>query len=124
MVVGEGLQDFVAGGGEMEDDAAAVDGIAGAAEEAGFFAALTELDGGVMAEAEAFGDVGDGYEGGVGGAGDLQQKLMLLGLEASLGGALLAEVEEFAEFVAEVGEWLEGAHSIIVSYCDTYEFGG
>jgi hypothetical protein len=60
-----------------------------------------------VAEAEAGGGVGDGGGDAVGGAGDLEQELMLLGGEVALGGGGFAELQEGAELVAELGEGLQ-----------------
>jgi hypothetical protein len=80
-----------------------------------------------MAEAEAFGDPGDGGFYAVGRSGDLQHELMLLGMQGGLGSGLLAEVEELAESVAEFGEGLEalavwgGVHGCLyISYHDVF----
>ncbi len=107
VVFGEVLEDFAAFLGDGEDDAAAVVGVFGADEEAFCDGAVDQLDDGVVAEAEALGGVGDGGERAVGCSGDLQQELMLLGMQIDFVGGLLAEVGEGAEVVAELGEGLE-----------------
>jgi hypothetical protein len=123
VVVGEVIEDAAADGSELQQDAAAVSGVVDAGEQASLFAALGELDDAVMAKAEADGGVGDGGGDAVGGSGDLQQELMLLGWEIALGGGCLAELQEGAELVAELGENLEAAlvfvrrHRYIVSRC-------
>jgi len=90
VVFGELVEETVAGGGEPEQDAAAVFGVGRAGEQASGLAALGELDDAVMAEAEAFGDIGDGGEGVGGGSGDLEEELVLLGGKAAGLQALLA----------------------------------
>ena len=121
MVVGEIIEDSAAGGRELQQDAAAVGWVVDTGEQASLFAALGELDDAVMAQAEADGGVGDGGCDAVGGSGDLQQELMLLGGEIALGGGGLAELQEGAELVAELGENLKSAvvfvrrHKYIVS---------
>jgi hypothetical protein len=79
---------------------------AAAQDEAGFLAAVDELDDAVVAQGEALREEGDG--GRLRGTGDLEQELMLLGGETDVGRGLLAEVEEAAEGVAEVGEVRDG----------------
>jgi hypothetical protein len=76
-------------------------------DEPGLFAALAEFNDAVMAQAEPLGYVGDCGLLAVGGSGDVEQELMLLGMEAGVGGAAFAEVEELAEGVAELGQGLE-----------------
>jgi hypothetical protein len=107
VVFREGLEDFAALFGNGEDDAATVCGVFGAEEEAFGDGAVDELDDGVVAEAEALGCVCDGGERAAGCSSDLQQKLMLLGMEVDFVGGLLAEVSEDAEVVAELGEGLQ-----------------
>ncbi len=95
------MEEAAALSSEMQEDDAAVLAV-GAAEEAGLFAALAELDDGVVAEAEAVGEVADG--GRLGRAGDLEEELVLLRMKAGAAGGVFTEVEEEAELVAEVGE--------------------
>jgi hypothetical protein len=82
-----------------------------------------------MAQAKPVGDVGDGGFHAVGGPGNLEQKLMLLGLQAGLSGGLFAEVQEAAESVAEFRQglkavvvgWIGVKHSEeIISYYDAF----
>ena len=49
----------------------------------------------------------------VGGFGNLQQQLMLQGGEIALGDGGLAELQEHAELVAELGENLESAEVFV-----------
>jgi hypothetical protein len=94
-------------GCDLQDDAAAVGGVLLAADQAGFFAALAEFDDAVMAKAQPFGYVGHGCFGVVWGSGYVEQELVLLGVETGFGGTALAELEELAEGVAELGQGLE-----------------
>jgi hypothetical protein len=76
-------------------------------DEPGFFAALAEFDDAVMAEAQPLGYIRYRRLFGVGCSGDVEQELVLLGMEAGVGGAAFAEVEKLAEGVAELGQVLE-----------------
>jgi hypothetical protein len=107
VVGGEGVEEAAAFAGDAEENAAAVCGVVGAEEEALGDGAIDELDDGVVAEAQALGGVGDGGEGARGGSCDLEEELVLLGVELELLGGLLAELEEGSELVAELGEGLE-----------------
>ena len=104
VIAGEAIEEAFAFRGEAKENAAAVGGVRGAAQEALVLGAVRELDDAVVAKAEALGGVGNGGRGAVGGTGDLEQELMLLGMEADGGGGGFAEVEEAAELEAEVGE--------------------
>lgn len=73
-----------------------------------------------MAQAEAFGEVGDGRFCAVGGSGDVEQELVLLGLKAGLGGAEFAEVKELAECVAEFCQGLDSLAVYGVVHEDNY----
>jgi hypothetical protein len=61
----------------------------------------------VVLQAQPVGNIGDGDQSPWRSACDLQHKLMLLGLQAGFDGTLLAEVEEFTEFVTECSQGLE-----------------
>jgi hypothetical protein len=89
---GEAFKRAFSGRGELEDDEAMVGVGLEALDEACFSASFAELDDAVMAEAEALGDPGDGGFNAIGRAGDLQHELVLLRVEVSLKGRLLAEV--------------------------------
>ena len=104
VIAGEAVEEALAFRSEAEQDAAAVGGVFGAAQEALMLGAVGELDDAVVAQAEALGGVGDGGWGAVGGAGDLEEQLVLLGMEADGDGGGFAEMEEAAELEAEVGE--------------------
>jgi hypothetical protein len=88
---------------QFENDEAMIGVGLKALDKAGIGAALAEFDDAVMAEAETFGDPGDGGFDAVWRTGDLQHELMLLGLEACFVGGLFAEEEEFAQGVTEFG---------------------
>jgi hypothetical protein len=113
VVVGEGVQDRTALFCDGEEDAAAVERVFAAGEEAFGDGAVGELDYGVVAEAEALGGVGDGEDCVCGGAGDLQEELVLLGMQIDLLGGLLAEVEEGSELVAKVSESVQEGGLIV-----------
>ena len=107
VVAGEAGQKLATFAGDAEDGAATVFLIDGAFEKAFALAAVDELYGAVVLEAEALSGVGDGDGGGCGRAGDLEQELMLLWMEAGGKGGVLTEVGEGAKVVAELGEGLE-----------------
>ncbi len=75
----------------------------GPAHEARVFAPLAEFDNAVVAEAHHLGDVADGHRSAVRRTGDLQQKLMLLGLQPGGRGGLLAELQEAPNLITEFG---------------------
>lgn len=104
MIDGEVLEQPLAFGCHLQDGSAAVGWVGSADQQVLAFGAVDQLDDAVVAQTQARGRVGDGYDLGLRGAGDLKKELMLLGLQASFGGGALAEVEELAEFVAEVGQ--------------------
>jgi hypothetical protein len=107
MVIGEGLENFATLFRDGEDDAAAIVGVFGADEEAFGDGAVYQLDYGVVTESEALCGVGDGGYRAVGCAGDLEEQLVLLGMQIDFVSGLLAEVCEGAEVIAEFGERLE-----------------
>jgi hypothetical protein len=74
--------------------------------ETGQLAPFAEFDSGMVSKSHHLGDVGDRNQSAVGCPGDLEEKLMLLGLESGCGGGLLAELEESADLVPEFGEEL------------------
>jgi hypothetical protein len=80
--------------------------IGSSSHKAGQFAPFAELDGGMVSKAHHVGDVGDRNQSVVGRPGDLQQKLVLLGLEAGCSGGLLAELQESTNLVPEFGKEL------------------
>jgi hypothetical protein len=89
---------------QREPHAAAIRGVMRALQQARFFASIAEFDNAVVAQAQPLGCVRDGGFHALGSSGNLQQKLMLLGLEAGLLGALLAKQQKLAKRVAEVGQ--------------------
>jgi hypothetical protein len=112
---GEGVEDGAAFFCDGEDDAAAVERVFGASEKTFGYGAVGELDDGVVAETETLGGVSDGDDGVWRRSGDLQQELMLLGVQIDLLGGLLAELQEGADLVAEVSQGLE-EHGLIVRF--------
>lgn len=97
-------QDAISLAGDVEDCAAAVGGIFGAFQQVFAHAAVHQLDGAVMPEAQALGRIGDGDGSVFRRAGHLEEQLVLLRLEARFHGGLLAEEEEAAQLEAEIGE--------------------
>lgn len=104
VIAGEALQRASALTGEREQNLAAIAGIDRALEQAGVLAAMAELDNAVVTQAKPLRDVRDGDELAGWGAGDLEEKLMLLGLKAGADGSGFAELQETAQLTANVGE--------------------
>ncbi len=102
VLAGKAGENATAPAGDTEDCAAAVGRIFPALEQVLALAAVHQLDGAVVLEAEAPGGVGDGDGGFIGRAGHLEKQLVLLGLEAGFDRGLLTEVEEAAQLKAEV----------------------
>lgn len=96
MIAGEPAQKLTAFGRDVEKGTALVFSVGFAREQALAHGAIDELNSRVVAQAEAFGGVGDGDRGSGGRAGDLKEKLVLLGLQAGLGGRGFTEVQEAA----------------------------
>jgi hypothetical protein len=92
--------------GEFEYYASAIVFIVGSLHKPCLLAAFAELDYGVVSKAHDLCDVGDGDEGVVGSAGDLQHKLVLLGLKAGCGSGLLTELQESSNLRSEFGQQL------------------
>ena len=91
------------GWGDLQGDAAAILSVVVTANQAGFFTALAEFDDGMVPEAEPFGYVRYGRLREVGGSGDVEQELVLLGMKAVVSGTGFAEMEELTEGVSELG---------------------
>jgi hypothetical protein len=94
-------------GRDAQQDTAGVCFVAGALEQAFVDGAVCELDHAVVPEAEPLGRVGDGGNCAGRRSGDLQQQLMLLGLETSRVGRLLTELYEGAKAIAKFGQPLD-----------------
>jgi hypothetical protein len=107
VMVREGIEDEAALAGDDEQDAAAVLGVFGAAEQALGDGSIDQLDDAVVAQAKTLGGIGDGGGGCLGGRGYLEEQLMLLRVETCLGRGVLAEVEKGAEVGAELCESLQ-----------------
>ena len=116
MRAGEPAQNLPAFGREVQNRAPLVAGIGFPGKKAFAGGAVDQLDGAVVPEAKALGGVGDGDRGALRRAGHLEQQLVLLRLQSDLRGGRLAELEEAAQFVAEVGQGAEervGGHLYI-----------
>lgn len=92
--------------GELEHHVPAIVLVVGSPYQTCQLATFAELYYGVVSQAHHLGDVGDGDEGVVWSAGDLQHKLVLLRLEAGCGGGLLAELQEPANLRSKFGQQL------------------
>src|SRR5581483_9678372 len=98
------VQQRLAARGEADEHLAAVGLAAAAANQPLGFGAIHQLDGAVVLEVQTLGELADGrlLPGGV--AADGEQELVLLGLDPGGAGGLLAEVDEAADLVAQLGE--------------------
>jgi hypothetical protein len=103
VIVRQGSQDSVSLRGDVESDTAAVGGVVLAMDQPDFFTALAEFDDCVMPQAEPFRSVGDRRLRAVGSSGDVEQELVLLGMETSVCGTGFAEMEKLPQGVAELG---------------------
>ena len=109
VVRGQFLEQPCAPGCDAQQDTASVGFIAGALEQTFFYGSVCELHYTVVPEAEALGRVGDGRECVGRRPGDLQQQLMLLGLQARGVRGLLTELEKRAKAIAKFGQPLDQA---------------
>jgi hypothetical protein len=103
VIVRQGSQNTVSLRGDVQGNAAAVGRVVLAMDQPGFFTALAEFDDSVMPQAEPLGYVGDRRLRAVGSSGDVEQELMLLGVETGVRGTGFAEVEKLPQGVAELG---------------------
>jgi hypothetical protein len=87
---------------DLQDDAAAIGGVVFAMDETGLFAALAELDDAVVAQSQPLRHVRYGRLHAIWRSGDVEQKLVLLGMEAGVGGTLFAELEKLAQGVTKL----------------------
>jgi hypothetical protein len=123
VVGGESPQHPMALRRELQYDSAPIRCVVLSAKQAGLFTSLAELNHAVVPQAEPFGGVGDRGFGAVGRSGDLQQQLVLLGVQACLFGALLAKQQKLPERIAKRGERLQylivwyGRSSLHISNC-------
>ena len=91
---------------DLDQDFALVQGVAVAADHAQRGQAVDEAHDGVMLQLQLPGQGADGRQPVGGQPLDREEQLVLLGLEALLAGRPLAEHEEAAKKVAEVGQAL------------------
>jgi hypothetical protein len=103
VIGGEFVEDAAAFLCDGEDHAARVFGVFAAFDEALAHGAIDEFNDTVVLQAEAFGGVGDRGEGVGGFAGDLEEELVLLWLDAGVRCGAFAVEEESAELEAELG---------------------
>jgi hypothetical protein len=94
-------------GGDTQQDAAGVALVGGALQQTLLDGAICQLHHAVVPQAEALGRVGDGGDGGGRRSGNLQQQLVLLGLQAGIVSGLLTELDEGAKAIAKFGQAFE-----------------
>jgi hypothetical protein len=104
MDAGEAVKNIRAFVGEADADQAAILSVADALDEAASGQAVDEADDAVMAKYQVIGELADAGRAVLVKAFDGKEQLMLLRLQPLDAGGLLAEVEEAADFVAEVAE--------------------
>ncbi len=92
---------------EFQKDTSTVGPILFALDQPRGLASITELDNRVMAQTKTLSRIANRRSHFVGGASDLEEKLMLLRLETALLRCCLAEVKKQAELVAKFGEYLK-----------------
>jgi hypothetical protein len=92
--------------GHLQLDAAAIVQILSTMDESGFFAALAQLNNGMMSKPQSFGGVGHRCLRFIRSSCELQQQLVLLWMEACLRGATLAKLEELTKLIPELRQVL------------------
>lgn len=113
---------------EAEDGAPLVLLVDGSLDEVFAFGAINQLNGAVVLQSETAGSIGDRNGSAFGRTGNLEQKLMLLRLQASCNRCIFAELEEFSEFESKLCQCDEqivrmndiGLH-VYISYHDIYD---
>ena len=79
-------------------------------QQTGILATVGQFYHAVVTQAKPLGQICDGKNSMLWRAGNLQQKLMLLGLQVRLGGGLFTEMKKAAQFITKLGEDLESHH--------------
>lgn len=87
-----------------EHDAAPVFGVLAPAHQALSLGAVGELNHAVLAQPKPLGEIIDGRGVALGNAGNLQQKLVLLGADVMLGGRTFAELQKRSQLITKVRE--------------------
>lgn len=103
----QGIKDGLACGRELNEGTAHVGWIAGALDESGTLSAIDELDGAVVAQDHALGEIGDGGLLALRHSGDDLHELILLGGDTAALGGDFAEGEKLPHLEAELCEALE-----------------
>ena len=104
MMHGQLPEDRLAVPGEVDEDLAAIPGVPSPSDQAAVDQAVDELDGAVVTELEPLGDLADGRDPARREPLHGEEQLVLLGLEPGRPRRLLAEVQEAADLVPELGE--------------------
>lgn len=104
MAGGKSAQHAAAFSGQRKHDATVVRGVVRAPDEAFGDRAIGQFHNAVLAQAEALGEKANGGLPACRQPGNLQQQLMLARLQPALLRGLLAEAEEAAQGITELGE--------------------
>jgi hypothetical protein len=101
---GKSAQHAAAFSGQRKHDATVVHGVMGAPYQAFCDGSVGEFDNTVLAQTKALREKTDSGLPACGKPGDLQQQLVLARLQPAVLRSLLAEAEEAAQGIAELGE--------------------
>ena len=127
VVAGEPVKNLPTFACQAEDGAALVVLVDGSLDEVFAFGAIDQLHSAVVLEAETAGSIGDRDGRAFSSTGNLEQKLVLLRLEASGDRCVFAELEKFSKFKSKFRQCDEqmvrmneiGRH-VYISYHDIY----
>lgn len=107
MVAGECSENLLSLRRNFEQDAPPVCRVFPATEQHFGHRAIDEFDDAVVTQPQPFSRISDGEGCIFRRTGNLQQKLVLLGVKMKLLGRMLAELKEVPELIAELGERLK-----------------
>ena len=94
----------------MRQYAAEVSRILVTCQQTGILATVGQFYHAVVTQTKPLGKICHGKNSVLWRAGNLQQELMLLGLQVRLGGGLFTEMQKAAQFVTKLGEDLKSHH--------------
>lgn len=121
------MKDLTALARHVEDGATLVVLVDSSFDEIFAFGAIDQFYGAVVFETEAARSIGNRHGRAFGGSGNLEQKLMLLRLQAGGDRCIFAELEEFSEFKSKFCQseeqmirMIEIGHHAYISYHDIY----
>ena len=120
MIDRERLQRPPAPGRDLEQDTPAIGPSLPSLDEARTLASITEFDNGIVMQPQTLREITDRRRSSARRSSDLQEKLMLLGLETESLRSRLTEDEKPADLVAEFGEYLKpGCRCSLSRHCNS-----